>query len=241
MLKRIALLILLLIGLKSVSSAQTMEAVRDSKFKYNFWVSTPEGYEDSICGLPLMIFLHGRSLCGNDLNRVKRYGILYEIERGKKVPMVVLAPQCPKGQHWDADAIDELVSYVCSKINIDTFRVYVAGMSLGGYGALHYAGKYPKRVAAVAALCGGGNPADACGMKQLPVWMIHGKADKAVPYTQSVQMWDAIKSCGGDKVILTLVAGWDHGAPARYFRRDDFYEWFLQYSKPANPEPPSVN
>src|SRR5574344_3119369 len=117
---------------------------------YNFWVYTPDEYEDNGHPLPLIIFLHGASLCGNNLNRVRTYGVLDAIEKGKVIPAVVLAPQ-NSGGAWSPKKIDELLEWTEEHYTIDKSRVYVLGMSLGGYGTLDYVGTYPHKIAAAMA------------------------------------------------------------------------------------------
>ena len=123
----------------------------EGKTTYNFWLNLPA---DSILknNPPVLIFLHGRSLSGNDLSRVKRYGVICEIEKGRKVPAVVIAPQVPSGQSWNPDLVLEVLAYIQTEYATDTNRVYVCGMSLGGYGTMSFAGKYPDKVTAGVAL-----------------------------------------------------------------------------------------
>jgi len=123
--------------------------------KYNFWLNLPET-EILNNQPPVLIFLHGRSLSGTDMNKVKRYGVISEIEKGRKIPAIVIAPQVVSGA-WDPEKIIEILDFVQKKYNTNTDRVYVCGMSLGGYGTLSFTGKYPERIAASVALCVGGN------------------------------------------------------------------------------------
>lgn len=179
---------------------------------------------------PLIIFLHGRSLSGTNLNQVKKYGILHEVEKGRKIPAYVVAPQVKMGESWSPDKLNELLDFLIQNYNVDSTRVYVAGMSLGGYGTLHFAGKFPHRIAAAAAFCGGGNTKDACNLATVPLWIIHGTADKAVPYSESAKIVKEIKGCKTEnEVIFTTLEGGSHGAPERYFRMDSFYNWLFEH------------
>ena len=181
---------------------------------------------------PVLIFLHGRSLSGSDLNLVKRYGIVKEFEKGRDIPAIVVAPQVPKGKSWDPDKVLEVLRYVQAQYNTDTNRVYVAGMSLGGYGTLNFAGAYPNVVTAAVALCGGGNPKDGCDLAQVPLWIQHGNKDSAVPISESEKIVKAIKSCnGGEKLKYTIHEGASHGALEKVFRTDEMYDWLFQFNK----------
>lgn len=205
-----------------------LTAVR-GKTSYNFWLNLPA---DSILKNrpPVLIFLHGRSLSGTDLNRVKRYGVIHEIEKGRNIPAIVVAPQVAKGS-WDPAKILEVLRYVQQLYATDTNRVYVCGMSLGGYGVLHFAGAYPEKVTAGVALCGGGNPKDACNLAQVPLWIQHGTADEAVPVSESREIVAAIQKCSGELVKYTEIRGANHGALERVFRGDEMYEWLFGFGQ----------
>jgi predicted peptidase len=225
--------LLMVIGIMCCVSIFTKAQLKAiyGKASYNFWISLPH---DSILksNPPVVIFLHGKSLSGTDLNRVRRYGIITEIERGRNVPAIVIAPQVNKGKHWEPDKVLELLNYIQATYKTDTNRVYVAGMSLGGYGTMHFAGKYPNRVAAAVALCGGGNEKDACRLATIPVWIQHGKLDKAVPISESDKMVRAIVNCNGGKLLkYTVHTTYDHGHMARVFRTDEFYDWLFSQAK----------
>lgn len=181
---------------------------------------------------PLLVFLHGRSLSGTDLNRVKRYGILNEIERGRKIPAVVIAPQVRPSESWNPDKVWALVQYVQEKYQTDSNRLYVAGMSLGGYGTFHFVGKYADKVAAAGAFCGGGYTKDACRLSQVPLWVIHGTKDGAVPFSESKKMVEAIQACGKSNLLkFTVLPDAGHGAPERFFHRDEFYDWLFSHRR----------
>ena len=201
------------------------------KTNYNFWINLPA---DSILksNPPILVFLHGKSLSGKDMNRVKKYGVIHEIEKGRVVPAIVIAPQVVSGS-WDPDKVLEVIQYIQKTYHTDTNRVYVCGMSLGGYGTMHFAGKYPKKVTAAVALCGGGKTSDACNLSTIPFWIQHGSADEAVPVSQSREMVQAIKQCDnkGANLLYTEIKGANHGALERVFRSDELYNWLFSKVK----------
>jgi predicted peptidase len=179
-----------------------------------------------------LIFLHGRSLSGSNLDLVKKYGVIKEIERGRSIPAIVIAPQVPAGKSWEPQKVLDVLRYVQSQYPTDTNRVYVAGMSLGGYGTLHFAGAYPEVVTAAVALCGGGNPNDGCDLATVPLWIQHGNRDAAVPLSESQKVVNAIRACnGGENLTFTVVEGADHGALERVFRTDEMYDFLFKYNK----------
>lgn len=222
--------LIVFVSILSLSGFSQITAVK-GKSDYNFWLSLPA---DSILkdNPPILIFLHGKSLSGSDLNMVRKYGVIHEMDKGRKVPAIVIAPQVPAGKSWEPAKIKHVLEYVQSQYKTDTNRVYVAGMSLGGYGTLHFVGAYPELVTAAVALCGGGNPKDAYNLSQVPLWIQHGNKDYAVPISESEKVVKAINDCnGGEKLKYTVVPGANHGDLERVFRTDEMYNWLFQYTK----------
>lgn len=229
--KTILLIALLLIGFESQAQLSAVKG----KTNYPFWLNLPA---DSILknNPPVLIFLHGKSLSGTDINRVKKYGVIHEIEKGRQIPAIVVAPQVANGS-WNPDKILEVLQYVQKEYQTDTNRVYVCGMSLGGYGTMHFAGKYADKITAAVALCGGGNVKDACTMSTIPMWIQHGNRDEAVPVSQSRQVVNAIKECNnGKNLIYTEINGANHGALERVFHSDDMYNWLFAQKRTGKGE-----
>jgi LysM repeat protein len=201
---------------------------------YNFWLynpSPPSG--DTIQEpLPVLIFLHGRSLSGSNMERVRRYGIIDALEKGRQIDAIVVAPQCPSNTSWRPDRVANLLDWVQQNYHTDTNRVYVAGMSLGGYGTMDFAGTYPERVAAAAALCGGGTEALACNLAQIPLWIMHGTHDRHVTIAQSEKMVRAITACGDtSRLRFTPLQGMNHADLARVFYTQQLYDWLFMHCK----------
>lgn len=217
------------------SSFAQLSAVK-GKSSYNYWINLPA---DSILSSkpPILIFLHGRSLSGTDLNKVKRYGVISEIEKGRQIPAIVIAPQVKSGSAWDPDKLLTLLQDIQAQYETDTNRVYVCGMSMGGYGTLHFIGRYPDKVTAGVALCGGGKSSDACNLSTVPLWIQHGTADKPVPVSESRKIVKAIRACdGGKNLIYKEITGASHGAMEREFRKNDMYDWLFSKLKEGTEE-----
>ncbi len=208
--------------------ASDTEAI-EGKTAYPFLIHTPDA--PSVEKQPVFVFLHGRSLCGHNLERVKRYGVLYAMDKGTEVPGIVIAPQAPGG--WDADKVMEVVDYVLkNNPNADESRIYVCGMSLGGYGTMEIAGKYPDRIAAAVAICGGGNVAEAANLAKVPISLYHGTADRIVPISESRKIMKAIKNVDENAdITLDEIKGGTHGSVERLFHQSDIYNWLLKYRK----------
>ena len=200
-----------------------------NKTTYPFWINVPE--KESTEKQPVLIFLHGKSLSGTDLNRVRRYGVLRAMDKGRKIPAIVVAPQVAKG-NWNPDKVLEVLEYVKKNYNVDESRIYVCGMSLGGYGTLHFAGKYADKITAAVAICGGGNVSDGCKLATIPLWIQHGDVDYIVPMSESKKVVDAIKKCDENAdVTLTIIKGGNHGNVERLFHEDAMYDWLFKQKR----------
>lgn len=195
---------------------------------YPFLLNLPEG--EATTKQPILIFLHGRSLSGTNLDRVKRYGVLYAMDKGQEVPGIIIAPQSRGG--WDPDKVMEIVDYVIDHYNADADRVYVCGMSMGGYGTMDVAGKYPDRIAAAVAICGGGSVKYADNLSQVPLWVQHGNRDRAVPMSESKKIVNAIKKADPEAdVTLTIIPGGTHGSVENLFHKDEIYNWLFKHNR----------
>lgn len=197
------------------------------KTTYPFWISVPAEKEEQ----PLIIFLHGKSLSGTDINKVRKYGVLYAMDKGKTIPAIVVAPQLASGS-WNPDKVLEVLEYVKKNYKVDEKRIYVCGMSLGGYGTMHFAGKYPEKITAAVGICGGGNTNDGCKLSTIPILLQHGDVDYIVKMSESEKVFDAIKECEPDAdVTLTIIKGGNHGNVERLFHQNEIYDWMFSKSK----------
>lgn len=198
---------------------------------YNFWLSVPDTYDTLQEKIPVIVFLHGHSLCGNDLNRVRRYGCLDAISMGRDINALIIAPQNPGGP-WNAQKVNNVIDWVQARYAMDTNRIYVIGMSMGGYGTFQYVGTYPDRVAAAMAFCGGSNLRDHCGLNKVPLWIIHGTADRAVGVGESQKVVNAMKACGEtDLLLFDKFPGINHSQLAKMFYIPETYEWLFSHNK----------
>ena len=199
--------------------------------KYEYLTSLPEDYEaQPENSWPLMLFLHGAGERGSDLDLVKKHGPPKLIEQGHAFPFIVVSPQCPKGEGWSVEALDRLLNEVSETHRVDADRVYVTGLSMGGFGTWDLAIAYPDRFAAVAPICGGGDPSEVCAIKHLPVWNFHGAQDKTVPLERSQEMVDALERCGGD-VTFTVYPEAGHDSWTETYDNPELYDWLLRHRR----------
>ena len=229
--KKILFTIFLAFSALHMSAYDFLRPVKDSiPNGYNLWVYTPIDYFYSQEHTPVIIFLHGASLCGRNLNRVRRYGPLDAIVKGREIEALTIVPQNPGGA-WNPKKIMDVLDWVKRNYACDTTRVYVLGMSLGGYGTMDVCATYPDRIAAGMAFCGGSSLKDVSGLGKLPFWIIHGTADRAVPIKQSKVVVEKLKESGNDtRLLYDWWQGANHGAPARLFYLRKTYEWLFSHS-----------
>lgn len=176
---------------------------------------------------PLILFLHGAGELGNKLELVKKHGIPKIVERRPDFPFVVLSPQCPDETTWwdHHRTLKLLLDEIVAKYAIGRHRIYLTGLSMGGYGTWSLAMTYPKLFAAIAPICGGGFPEFACLLKDVPIWAFHGAEDRVVKLEASQRIVDALRACGGD-VRFTVYPGAGHDPWTRTYNNPKLYKWF---------------
>jgi len=183
---------------------------------------------------PLIFFLHGSGERGSDVNKVKIHGPPKLIAQNADSPVkqfIVVSPQCPSTQRgWNVFDLEALLDDVLSKYNVDQDRVYLTGLSMGGFGTWEWATRNPDRFAAIAPMCGGGNTALARRLKSLPIWVFHGDADPTVPVKNSDNMVEALKAAGAD-VKYTRYPGVGHDCWTQSYNNPELFEWFLSHHR----------
>ncbi len=182
-------------------------------------------------GWPLLLFLHGVHERGDDLARVRRHGPPRAVEAWPDFPFLLAAPQCPSGQTWIAPRLATLLDAVADRHPVDPDRVYLTGLSMGGYGVWTLAVAQPHRFAAVAPVCGGGDPRRAGRLRRLPVWAFHGGRDPVVPVSASREMVDALRRCGAP-VRFTVHPDAGHDVWTAVYADRRLYDWLLAHRRP---------
>lgn len=176
---------------------------------------------------PVIFLLHGSGERGLALEALGRNRLLTYAKARKDFPFIVITPHCPLGQWWQVPDLDDLYNEVITKYPVDIDRVYLTGMSMGGYGSWMWAIEHPERFAAVAPICGGGDPRDLERIKDVPVWNFHGAKDPAVPIQRSQEMIDGLRKVDG-RVRFTVYTDGGHGIWDAVFESDALYAWFLR-------------
>lgn len=189
----------------------------------------PPGYDDNPSGRwPLILFLHGAGERGSDPELVKQHGIARVVEEKPDFPFITISPQCPAGTWWafELPMLDALLEHALGAYRADPDRVYCTGLSMGGYGTWNLTAAYPDRFAAIAPICGGGDPDTVCAFKHVPAWAFHGALDNVVLLRESRKMVDALRDCGG-RVRFTIYPSAGHDSWTRAYADERLYEWLL--------------
>jgi predicted peptidase len=200
-----------------------------------YWLFLPNDYESQAAasGVPLLLFLHGAGERGNQpeqIDWVKKLGVpkmLDNPEFRKNFPCITVSPQCRSDYTWSPAQLMLLLDDIEKRYKIDKTRIYVTGLSMGGFGTWMCLHESPKRFAAAAPLCGGTNLDWAATFTEIPVWVFHGTKDSVVPFVLSQNIVDAVKKAGGKKIIFTKYEGAGHDIWTQTYSNQLFYDWLL--------------
>ncbi len=193
---------------------------------------------------PLILFLHGAGERGTDVWKATTHGPSLYIKNHPEFPFILVTPLCPGGEVWANEVLLELLDEVIAKNNVDTNRIYLTGLSMGGYGAWSLGLKYPEKFAALAPICGGSDigaiilashgyatPEKTAALKTLPVWAFHGAKDPVVPLAESEHVINALKSFGINEIKLTVYPEAQHNSWTETYNNPELYEWFLKHKR----------
>jgi predicted peptidase len=213
--------------------AQSLEKTVTKVYKANYLLYLPKEYsKEAGKKWPLIIFLHGSGESGTELEQVKVHGPPKLIAAGKEFPFIVVSPQAPTvpRRGWDVEVMNALLDDLIAKYTVDEDRVYLTGLSMGGYGTWAWASANPERFAAVAPICGGGQARMARRMKDIPVWAFHGGKDNVVPVKESEDMIAALKAAGAEPK-LTIYPDAMHDSWTVTYDNPELYTWFLEHKR----------
>lgn len=223
-------------------------------------VSNPGGYDylrslpsaaRASTSWPLILFLHGSAFRGDDPTVVATHGLPRLLSGVEEVSaaesaigtelaanFAVVAPQCPDHEVWDDDALLALLDEIENELNVDARRVYLTGLSMGGFGVWSLGLRHLRRFAALVPICGGGRLTDVAraarnepdALRRLGVWAFHGAKDLTVPLEESVRMIDAVKKAGVREARLTIYPDAEHDAWSETYANPELYAWLLRHA-----------
>jgi len=211
------------------TSQQALKLDRTLRVQMNYLLYLPQDYEEQE-KWPVVLFLHGSGERGDDLELVKVHGPPKLIQQGKHFPFIVVSPQCPAGHRWQAPELAALLDQIEADHHVDEDRIYVTGLSMGGFGTWALAAYSPTRFAAIAPVCGGGETYWVRDLTHLPTWVFHGGKDQAVPLRRSQEMVDALEKRKGN-VKFTIYPEAGHDSWTETYDNPDFYAWLLEQKR----------
>jgi predicted peptidase len=224
-------------AMKPGQTAQEFHLERKQVLTADYLLFLPHGYDaSSKKRWPLILFLHGAGERGTNIWLVAKHGPPKVDTAAANFPFIVVSPQCPEGRIWSNDLLLALLDGIEKKYPVDLHRVYLTGLSLGGFGTWSLGLSHPERFAAIAPICGGGDLitpllADKSTLTTLPVWAFHGGKDPVVPPEESERMVNYLKKLGVQEVKLTIYPEAQHDCWTETYANPELFDWFLRHSR----------
>lgn len=254
--KLIAVVVVLGTMMSSLSIAQQTAKITSSNIAYLEYL--PQGYNTNSNNYPLVISLHGikeRGTTSTDaatlkssVQKVANVGLPKYVKYGKQFPFILISPQLKSSYGtWPAAYVMDVINYVKKNLRVDPKRVYITGLSLGGFGAWTTLGAYPDVFAAALPICAGGNAlSKACGIasENVPVWSFHGDKDATVSYTVTTKMVNAINACTPKPSPLakaTLFPGMGHIIWDKVYNETTALTWMLSHTNGTTSTAPATS
>jgi predicted peptidase len=216
-------------SVKTGQYAQAYTAPGAAAPSIKYLLSIPEDYATK-GPWPVILFLHGSGERGDNLDAVKTHGPPKLIAAGRKVPAIVISPQCPANTTWvdHTKTLEALLDQVQARYEVDPQRIYLTGLSMGGTGAWVLANDQPGRFAAVVPICGRKpkTTLDMAALKNVPIWVFHGARDGTVPAQDSKDLVEALKNAGSS-VRFTLYPDLEHDSWTSTYADESLWTWLL--------------
>lgn len=211
-----------------MSSQLETKTYREGMATLDYFLALPVGYDpdDQMRRWPLALFLHGSGERGRNLKKLLAYGPPRQVSDGREFPFILVAPQCPPHDRWNVRLLTGLIDEIERTYAIDPDRIVVTGVSMGGHGTWELGVTIPERLAAIAPVCGWGDPSQACALRSVPVWAFHGAKDDVVPLGGSQVMVEAVVACGG-QARLTIYPNAGHDSWTPTYNNPEVYEWLM--------------
>jgi predicted peptidase len=252
--KYFTLIIVMSLAISQGSMAQTdlfqRHIYKSAEFEMPYRLLIPENY-DEYQKYPVILYFHGAGERGIDNEITLKNGVqnFASDENRKKYPCIIIVPQCPPAYRWvevhwalpshvrptemslpmkhSMVLLDEIIELY----SVDTNRIYVTGLSMGGFGTWDAITRFPNTFAAAIPVCGGADTAFASCVKNVPVWAFHGKLDKVVIPSRSIDMVDAIVKQGGKVARLTIYNNVAHNAWVNAYANQLMIDWMFAQTK----------
>jgi len=207
---------------------QKFQEVTKISIEFDYYLYLPKEYNDKD-KFPLILFLHGSGERGSNLKLIKKWGLPKMVD-SLAIPFIVISPQCPANVDWDLYALKALIDNTIKNYKVDVSRIYLTGLSMGGYATYEMAIMYPDLFAAIAPMSSGGRTFRAKKISHIPTWAFHGAKDEVVPLKLGKDMVDAINKAGGN-AKFTVFPDAKHVCWDRIYSNRKLYNWFLSNKK----------
>jgi predicted peptidase len=223
-----------------IQTREQFECKTAQAIRMPYLLFLPQDYEKNTArSWPLMLFLHGSGERGNNPSKVAAHGPPRLVKSTPDFPFIVVSPQCARGQIWSSNTLQLLLDCIETRVRADSTRVYLTGLSMGGYGAWKLGVSAPERFAAIVPICGGGDmlpllladPKKLKALRTLGVWAFHGARDPVVPLSESESMVAAFRRIG-NKAKLTVYPDAAHDSWTETYKNPDLYDWLLEHRRP---------
>ncbi|MCX6891183.1 MAG: prolyl oligopeptidase family serine peptidase [Verrucomicrobia bacterium] len=223
-----------------MQTAEEFQFQKQLSAKVNYLLFLPRGYDAKADRRwPLILFLHGAGERGMDVWKVATHGPPKNANLNPDFPFIVVSPQCPEQQIWSKDVLLALLDEISAKHAVDGRRIYLTGLSMGGYGTWDLGLTYPEKFAAIVPICGGGQMISVllsgrdkgAALKSLGIWAFHGGKDPVVPLNESQRMVDALKKVGVPDVKLTIYPEAGHDSWTEAYKNPELYDWLLKHER----------
>lgn len=218
-------------------SVQVFSQESSGQFKKEFAQSIQLEYlidlpKNTPKGLPLLVFLHGSGERGGALEIVKSHSP-FTYKSLISEPSIMLAPHCPENQKWDTQAVYRLIQFISDQYKVDTNRIYLTGLSMGGLGVWKLTFEHPEMFAAVAPVCA---PTDYFmddelpRIQNIPIHIYHGALDVTVPPSYAINIYNKIKKYN-PQADLTIFPNDNHNSWDSTYSNPEFYQWLFKQHK----------
>lgn len=219
--------------------AQEFTGTITKEFQLAYYLYLPPEYEQSEQERwPLLIFLHGAGERGTDLTLVTKHGPVQQVGEGRDFPFLIAAPQCPENQTWDRllPQLDLFLEELLAKYRVDVERIYLTGLSMGGFGTWHWAVHQSRAFAALVPICGGtwpllGFPERITVLREVPIWAFHGVDDDVIPVERTEELVEVLQEVGAP-IRYTTYEGVGHNSWEPAYNEPELIPWLLQHRNP---------